>query len=103
MKKFELTPVVTNRKSFYKKAFVIEIAPDVYQLLSYETIVCEVDHGVFKRYWDDYSATTMSHVNDFIALFDIQGGGKKWWMEQPVNKYSDHLTERIQAYNNNVA
>ncbi len=99
MKKYELIPKVTNRKSFYKKAYVIEIVPGVYQLQSYQTIVCEVYHGKFRRFWNDYSATTMTHINDFIALFNIPGGGKKWWLEQPVEKYTDHIADQIENYN----
>lgn len=69
-----------GRKSFYGKAKVI-IKPDgTRQLLSYPTIVCEITSaGDFRRLWGGYSATTMCHINAFINLYGIAGGGAKWW------------------------
>lgn len=93
MKKFELA--ATTQKSYYGKAIVTEIKPGLYQLTSYETIVCEINNGEFIRYWSGYSATTMKHVNDFLRLYGIPGGGKKWWMSQEVKPTNTHITELI--------
>lgn len=67
-----------GRKSFYGKALVLT-SDNKIQLQSYNTIVCEIENGIFKRLWGGYSATTMRHINAFIKAFNIQGGGKKWW------------------------
>ena len=78
MKTYEL-PCLDNAKSFYGKATVIE-ERGVKKLQSYDTIVCNINKkGEFVKLWDGYSATTMRHINSFNKLFDIAGGGKKWW------------------------
>lgn len=78
MKIYELLPT-NGRKSFYGKAKVIENNGENF-LQSYNTIVCKVDkNGKFVKMWDGYSATTMAHINSFIDLFNISGGGKKWY------------------------
>lgn len=78
MKTYELKPN-NNQKSFYGKATVIEWDNGVIQLKSYDTVVAEVKDGKFKRLWEGYSATTMKHVNAFIDMLGISGGGKAWW------------------------
>ena len=85
MKIFELSPT-DSRQSFYGKAQVIE-KNGVKYLQSYNTIVCKIGrNGKFYRFWDDYSATTIRHVNSFLDLYGIDGGGKSWWMNQKVYK-----------------
>ena len=78
MKMFELKPT-NGRKSFYGKATVIEYDNGDIELKSYDTIVARISDGKFKRLWNGYSATTMNHVNSFVNLFGIDGGGKNWW------------------------
>ena len=78
MKAYELKPT-NNRKSFYNKAEVIEQDNGDIELKSYTTIVARIRHGKFERLWDGYSATTMNHINSFLDLFGICGGGKAWW------------------------
>ena len=82
----ELTPGVDGRaKSFYGKAKVIEKDGETL-LQSYDTIVCKIDkNGEFVRMWDGYSATTMRHVNSFLQLVGIAGGGKAWWDAQTIS------------------
>lgn len=70
---------IDNRKSFYGKAHVIEHDNGVVELQSYDTIVCKIENGVFKKLWNGYSQTTMRHINSFIDWFGIEGGGKVWW------------------------
>ena len=81
MKFYELTPMGNDRaKSFYGKARVIEKDNGETVLLSYDTEVCKITKsGEFVRLWGGYSATTMRHVNSFLELFDIEGGGKAFW------------------------
>lgn len=83
----ELTPCGHDRaNSFYGKAKVIEKDGETL-LQSYDTIVCKIDKsGEFVRMWDGYSATTMRHVNSFLQLVGIAGGGKAWWDALPVRE-----------------
>ena len=87
MRIYELTPGGYDRaKSFYGKAKVIEKDGETL-LQSYDTTVCKIDKsGEFVRMWGGYSATTMRHINAFIEMFGISGGGKKWWDALPVEE-----------------
>lgn len=79
MKMYELQPN-DSRKSFYGKARVIEKDNGEKVLQSYNTEVCKVTSGgQFVRLWSGYNATTMRHVNSFLDLVGIAGGGKAWW------------------------
>lgn len=88
MRIYELTPSRHDRaKSFYGKAKVIENGGEAF-LQSYDTIVCKIDNtGKFVRMWEGYSATTMRHINAFIEMFGISGGGKKWWDSLETENY----------------
>ena len=90
MRIYELTPGGYDRvKSFYGKAKVIEKDGETL-LQSYDTTVCKIDKsGEFVRMWEGYSATTMRHINAFIEMFGISGGGKKWWDALPVEEEND--------------
>ena len=84
MTAFEIMPN-DGRKSFYGKAVAIKAKDGKLFLKSYNTIVASIDKdGNFSRHWGGYSATTMRHVNAFVSYFGKGGGGKKWWLEQPV-------------------
>ena len=85
---FELKPN-DHHKSFHGKAIVIKTTRGGVLLKSYDTIVCEVNRaGRFVRHWGGYSATTMRHINAFLAAFGVEGGGKAWWDALPVEKFS---------------
>ena len=86
MKFYELSPMGHERvKSFYGKAKVIEKDNGETVLLSYDTEVCKITSGgEFVRLWSGYSATTMRHINSFLQLVGIAGGGKAWWDAQLV-------------------
>ena len=77
----------TRQKSYYGKAKILTTKNGVY-LLSYNTIVCGMVNNEFYRYWDDYSVTTMNHINDFLRYlgFACNIGGKKWWNCLECNK-----------------
>ena len=79
MKITKLQPT-DSRNSFYGKASIIE-TKNRYYLLSYSTIVCSIvkKSGRFHRHWDNYSSTTMRHINSFLNYCSAPGGGKKWW------------------------
>lgn len=76
---FVLLPI-DGRKSFYGKCKVIETEQVLY-LQSYDIIVCCWDkkRKIFNKLWNDYSATTMRHVNSFMMYLGLFLGGKKWW------------------------
>lgn len=87
MKKiFDLPVCGSDRaKSFYGKAKVIEADNGEMILQSYNTKVCKItSSGEFVRLWSGYSVTTMRHINSFLQLFDIAGGGKIWWDAQKI-------------------
>lgn len=85
MRIYELVPIGHDRaKSFYGKAKVIEKDGETV-LQSYDTEVCKINtNGEFVRLWSGYSVTTMRHINSFIGMFGIEGGGKKWWDALPT-------------------
>ena len=87
MKSFELK--ASNQKSYYGKATVFERSDGWKILKSYDTEVCGIDsNGIFHRYWNNYSATAMKHVNDFLRLYNIPGGGKAWWTQQKIENFN---------------
>lgn len=75
---------VDSRKSFYGKA-IVKTIPDGVVLQSYNTDVAACINGRFIRLWGDYSATTMRHINSFVAYCGLKNvGGKAWWRALPV-------------------
>ena len=70
MKVFELTPT-NGRKSFGNKAKVI-VDNGVAKLLSYETIVAEVDLATNEfKVNGSYSQTTNSHIKAFKQFYNV--------------------------------
>ena len=70
MQIFELSPIHSNVKSFYGKAKVLLQDNGIIQLLSYNTIVCEIDaDGYFWYTWNGKSNTTTRHINEFKKQF----------------------------------
>ena len=87
IKIWELYPT-DSHTSFYGKAKVIECKTGLY-LLSYNTLVCFYSYhdGTFIKMWDDYSATTMRHINVFMQFIGLGNlGGKKWWTSLECDK-----------------
>lgn len=79
-----------SRASFYGKARV-RTCGNVSTLTSYDTDVCRIrktEDGkiVFRRLWDDWSATTGRHVHEFMLQNGYNTSGKKWWDSMPINK-----------------
>ena len=77
-KRFYLNPV-DSRKSFYNKCYVEVEHDGSLSLYSYNTLVARFVNGRIVRKWQDYSTTTMRHINAFVAYCGVDGGGKKWW------------------------
>ena len=89
MTTYELKPMKDIAKSFYGKAVVTINDRGDAVLRSYGTDVCMITASrEFLRFWEGYSATTMRHVNDFLAQASIFEGGKKFWDACPVRRYS---------------
>lgn len=86
MKIYDLPVMGYDRaKSFYGKAKVIEKDNGETVLQSYDTEVCKITSGgEFVRLWSGYSVTTMRHINSFLQLVGIAGGGKAWWDAQKI-------------------
>ena len=71
MRIFEL-PCLDTRKSFYGKAHVIEHDNGIKQLLSYDTIVCEINGaGEFIMLWTGKTQTTTRHIKSFRKFYNI--------------------------------
>lgn len=85
MNKVTLIPT-DGRKSFYGKCSVSEINGTKY-LKSYDTTVACIDRGGnFIRLWNDWSATTMRHINAFRVANNMPQISKREWMEIPVKE-----------------
>lgn len=84
----------TSQKSFYRKAYVLEDKRRNLFLQSYDTIVCGIINGVFKKFWDGYSRTTQTHINDFRRAHKMEPLYKKEWESLSVDNdpvpYYDH-------------
>lgn len=94
MKKYNLEPLRTNQKSFYRKAYVYEYEMSdwkYYQLISYKTPVLNVkvrDGVVYiSRRWNSYSATTLRHVNEFLKQVGFPALSAKQWRSLHVGAY----------------
>ena len=75
---FDLLPC-DSHKSFYGKAVVITENNSKF-LRSYNTIVCHIDeNNNFVKDWNDYSATTMRHINSFREYYGFPKMSKKEW------------------------
>lgn len=97
MKSFELK--ATTQKSYYRKAFVLQDENGNVFLQSYDTVVCGIVDGSFIRYWNDYSVTTMNHVNDFCKLYNLPTMNKKSWTNTPIEcspvPYYEHVNANM--------
>lgn len=82
MYRYELEVMFSNKKSFYRKAYV-EVKDNIKTLYSYDTPVIEYNcvTGEFTRIWSDWSATTGRHIQEFCkqvsGLWDYDYN-KKW-------------------------
>lgn len=84
----------TSQKAFIKKAYVLEGEKGNLFLQSYDTIVCGIINGIFKKFWGGYSRTTQTHINDFRKAHNMETLYKKEWEllstdNDPVSYY-DH-------------
>ena len=77
-----LSPV-DGRQSFYNKCYV-QREGKALCLYSYNTKVASIIGEKVVRHWNEYSATTMRHINAFVAHYGVEGGGKAWWCALPV-------------------
>ena len=71
-------PCMDSQKSFYGKAIVSTVGNDKY-LTSYKTVVCGIVNGEFVKYWDNYSNTTMKHINSFRLFYGLNKIRKQEW------------------------
>ncbi len=93
----------TSQKSFYKKAYVLEDEKGNLFLQSYDTIVCGIINGIFKKFWGGYSKTTLVHVNDFRKAHNMGTLYKKEWESlstdnDPVSYYDHENVNMVNKY-----
>lgn len=82
-----------GRKSFYKKAVLLDDEKGTRILKSYDTQVCKlISGGAFVKMWDGYSATTQRHINAFRAHCRLPGITKKQWESLETGKKYQCMT-----------
>lgn len=69
----EILPNSNNR------ALIIKTSNAEY-LQSYDTTILKIENGKITKYWNDYSATTMKHINTFLRMHNIKALSKKDWL-----------------------
>lgn len=87
----------TSQKSFYKKAYVLEDEKGNLYLQSYDTIVCGIVNGIFKKFWDGYSKTTQVHINNFRKDHNMETLYKKDWESLSVEDYTVSYCDHVSA------
>lgn len=90
----------TTQKSYYGKAKVI-VTEKARYLLSYNTIICSLVYsGAFRKHWNDWSATTAKHINDFMRFTRFGNGfSKKEW--NTLDSYNETgVVYRYNDFNN---
>lgn len=87
MKTYELTPIFSNQRSFYRKA-MIKVTDKGYILHSYNTDVVAIDYdGKVYRLWSGWSATTARHINEFLQQHRHDKLSKKEWQQLPIETF----------------
>ena len=84
----ELKPIYSRRKSFYKKAHIITTDDGEIILQSYTTnVACYNPHtNQLIKLWNGYSRTTMEHIAEFCAQFNIEfTPSKRNWLALPYD------------------
>lgn len=82
---YKLEPKHDHAKSFYNKARVIIYDDGTKVLQSYEMDVIRKNaDGTFSRLWDDWSATTGRHINEFMKQETGHGLNKAEWQKMEV-------------------
>lgn len=93
----ELEPLMIKRvKSFYGRARVCDDGYGNRCLVSYRTAVCWIDAGGnFHRTWDDWSATTARHVDEFRVQNGLGRISKREWEALEVEQHPPYGTWRL--------
>lgn len=74
MIKKELKPINDSAKSFYKKAYVVDVGDELH-LKSYDTLVAKIYTVYNKRHlvvYDTFSKTTLRHIKEFGKQHDFK-------------------------------
>ena len=84
-------PANDIQKSFYGRAKCIvtltKAGSSAFYLLSYSTIVCLYTNGKFYKLWNEYSRTTMNHINAFRYMAGLENLSKNEWLDLPCYHY----------------
>lgn len=82
-----------GRKSFYKKAVLLDDEKGTRILQSYDAQVCKlISGGAFVKMWDGYSPTTMRHINGFRAHCRLPLMNKAQWDKLETGKKYQCMT-----------
>lgn len=80
--RYELVPRYDKAQSFYGKAHVEEKKNGDLVLYSYDTKILTITKSrKLKKHYNDYTQTTMRHINDFLLQNDFKKLSKKEWLE----------------------
>lgn len=67
------------------RALTIETDNAIY-LQSYDTIVLRIENGKIIKFWNEYSQTTMKHINTFLTNNGFRALSKKEWLALETEK-----------------
>lgn len=61
------------------RAVTIETEGKIF-LQSYDTVILSIDKKTeeIEKFWNDYSVTTMKHINDFLVPYGKKFNKKEW-------------------------
>ena len=79
---------IDGRKSFYGKGKARIVNDTEIECISYNTVVCkyDVDSELFTRLWNNYSATTMRHIQSFCSFHGLPLLNKADWCSLPIGQ-----------------
>ena len=70
--------IVTILPNSNNRAIIIRNSDGVY-LQSYDTLILHVDNkGKVHKLWNEYSKTTLNHINDFLRPMGYSFNKKQW-------------------------
>ena len=91
IREYFLEPKHDNRKSFYKKAYVMELSDGRIWLRSYDTVICALDSSGGVHIEKLYSATSNRHMVEFLRQWYVDmdmsaAGFRRYIAEHPGDK-----------------
>lgn len=97
MSEYELRAIHDGRKSFYKKAYVIE-NEGVTELRSYQTIVCRIENNK-PIVTNTYSDTTLRHIKEFLRQMGFDAFNKSQILKDYAKSKEQEQQEQTEQEN----